>query len=207
LGHGRSCYNRGLYEEAIKYLLKGVDFSERINWLAIGANAHNLLGSIYFIIGEYQKSKFHYKKAVSIIEKNKTLPSWMNLNRIGVARAKVMNNEKDIEIETLYDYVDENNLKLYDGCMRRYIGEILLNIDDQQISEAENWIKKAIEAHRNNGMNWHLAEDYALYADLFKRQGYQAKAKENLSKAMNIFQECGADGWVDKTKKQLEALT
>ncbi|MBW1862865.1 MAG: hypothetical protein JRJ02_10895 [Deltaproteobacteria bacterium] len=118
-----------------------------------------------------------------------------------------MNKEKDFEIETLYSYVDENNLKLYDGCMRRYIGEILLNIDDHHKSEAEDWIKKAIEADRRNGMNWHLAEDYALYADLFKRQGYRPKAKENLSKAMNIFQECGADGWVDKTKKELEALS
>ncbi|MBC8462297.1 MAG: hypothetical protein H8D67_30375 [Deltaproteobacteria bacterium] len=40
--------------------------------------------------------------------------------------------------------------------MPRYIGEILLNIDDQHVSEAEEWIKKAIEADIRNDMRWHL---------------------------------------------------
>ena len=49
--------------------------------------------------------------------------------------------------------------------MPRYIGEILLNIDDQHMTEAEDWIKKAIEADTRNGTMWFLGRDYALYAD------------------------------------------
>ncbi len=45
---------------------------------------------------------------------------------------------------------------------------------------------------------WNLARDYALYADLFKRKGDLSKAQENVTKAIEIFKECGADGWVEK---------
>jgi tetratricopeptide (TPR) repeat protein len=90
--------------------------------------------------------------------------------------------------------------------MSRYIGEILLNIDEKHMSEAEDWIKKAIEADSKNGMMFHLAKDYAAYAELFKRKGETPKAKKNLSKAIEIFKECGADGWVKRTQEALAAI-
>ena len=74
--------------------------------------------------------------------------------------------------------------------MARYIADILLNIDDQHIIEAERWIMKAIAADNNYGMTFHLGWDYALYAELFKRKGDQSKAKENLNKAIEIYKEC-----------------
>ena len=79
----------------------------------------------------------------------------------------------------------------------------LKNIDDQHISEAEDWIKRAIETNQKYGMMWNLARDYALYAELFKRKGNLPKAQENLNKAIDIFKECGADGWVGKYEKEL----
>ena len=48
------------------------------------------------------------------------------------------------------------------------------------MSDAETWIKKAIEADKRNGMLWHLGSDYALYSDLFRRKGDLTKAKLNL---------------------------
>ena len=57
-----------------------------------------------------------------------------------------------------------------------------------------------------NGMMFYLGQDYALYAELFKRKGDQSKAKEHLGKAIEIFKECGADGWVAKYEKELTSL-
>jgi hypothetical protein len=37
-----------------------------------------------------------------------------------------------------------------------------------------------MEADENNGMLFHLGQDYALYAQLFKRKGDLLKARENL---------------------------
>ncbi len=90
--------------------------------------------------------------------------------------------------------------------LAHYIAEILLNIDDQHISEAEHWIQKAIEADQRNRTMFQLGSDYALYADLFKRKGDRSKAQENLGKAMEILKECGAEGWVEKYEKELTAL-
>jgi hypothetical protein len=52
-------------------------------------------------------------------------------------------------------------------------------------------------------MMWHLGRDYAFYAELFKRKGDLAKAKEMLRNSVAIFKECGADGWVKKYEKEL----
>ena len=72
------------------------------------------------------------------------------------------------------------------------------------MSEAEEWIEKAIEADNKNGIMWYLGRDYALYAELFKRKGDQSKAKMNLNKAIEILKECGADGW--RAKRSLVHL-
>jgi hypothetical protein len=90
--------------------------------------------------------------------------------------------------------------------MARYIVEILLNIDKAQISDAEDWIKRAIDSAKKSGMCWFLGNSYALYAELFKRKGEQSKFKAKLSKAIEIFKECGADGWVEKYEKELIEL-
>ena len=118
-----------------------------------------------------------------------------------------MRNEKVFDLESLYRYAAENKVKQYEGEMRINIGEILLNINDLHMNEVEDWIKKAIEADEGNGMRWHLGRDYALYAELFKRKGDQSKAREKLSKAIEIFNKCGADGWVEKYEKELAALS
>ncbi|MBW1888422.1 MAG: hypothetical protein JRI52_08755 [Deltaproteobacteria bacterium] len=74
------------------------------------------------------------------------------------------------------------------------------------MNEAEDWVKKAIKADEINCMMWHLGRDYALYAELFKRKGDQSKARENLNKAIEIFKECGADGWVERYEQEMAAI-
>ena len=125
---------------------------------------------------------------------------------MAITRLKVKNNDKVINIEQLYRFVHENNLKFSDGLLRRYLAEILINIDDLHLAEAEDLIKKAIEADKRNGMMFYLGQDYALYAELFRHKGDQSKARENLNKTIEIFKLCGADGWVKKFEKELAAL-
>jgi len=92
------------------------------------------------------------------------------------------------------------------GWMPRYIGQILLNINDHYMPEAQDWIKKAIEADKNNGMMFRLVQDYVLYAESYKRNGGETKAKESLSKAIEIYKDCGADGWVEKAEAEMAEL-
>lgn len=139
----RTCFLKGSFKKAENHLLKGVGFSEKINHFAYNATAQNFLPKTYVEIGQYGKAEGHYDKDVRALERARFLPSLMDLDKIGIARAKVMNNEKDIDLESLYGYKADSKLKQFDGWTRRYIGEILLNIDDQDMSQAGDWIKKA----------------------------------------------------------------
>jgi tetratricopeptide (TPR) repeat protein len=205
--HGILCLGMGLLHEAEKYLLKGIEFCERVNFPSWGGGAQFHLGETYFEMGDFSLSKEHYEKGSWILEHNRLTPSMANLGKVGLARAKVMNKEKDVDLESLYAHSRNNKVKACEGWFQRYIGEILLNIDDQHLSEAEHWIQKAIEADQRNRTMFNLGRDYALYAGLFKRKGDRLKAQENLGKAIEIFKECGADGWAERYEKELARIT
>ena len=116
-----------------------------------------------------------------------------------------MNNDIDIDIDSIYKIANKIKLKHFMGRASGSICEILLIIDNH-IPEAEKWITTAIETNKKYSLRYYLAHDYALYAKLFIRKGDQFRAKEKLNKAIKIFKECGADGWVEKHEKELAAL-
>jgi tetratricopeptide (TPR) repeat protein len=80
-------------------------------------------------------------------------------------------------------------------------------MDNRHLSEAEDWAGKAIEADERHGTVWSLACDYAFYAELYMRKGDPKKAKENLNRAIEIFAECGAEGWQHKAEEEMAALS
>jgi len=204
--HGASCYGKGLLEEAIKFLTKASNYCERINFYVWASLAHFFLGKSYFEAREYAKSQDHFDRAIKLFEYISMGPSFTNMMKIGGARARVMIKEKDIELRTLCEYAPGCQVNQQDGRMSKYIAEIFLNIDDQHTLEAEDWVRKAIEIDKGNGMMFYLGRDYALYADLLKRKGNQSEAKETLKRSIEILKKCGADGWVEKYEKKLAEL-
>ncbi|MBW1768926.1 MAG: hypothetical protein JRJ65_18005 [Deltaproteobacteria bacterium] len=205
--HGWSYYHKGYLAEAKEHLMKGVEFSERINQIAWVVFAHVGLAVSCFGMEEYKITQKNYETAITISRHSNANPSWVNSYKIALALAKVMNKKKDINLNEIFKWHEDIKLKLYEVLMLNCIGSILLNIDDQHISEAEDWIKRAIKTSQKYGMMWNLARDYALYAELYKRKGDLSKARENLTKAIQIFTECGADGWVERYEKELASVS
>jgi tetratricopeptide (TPR) repeat protein len=203
---GMSCYFKGLVDEAENNLLKGLDFCEKTTQVVWGPWAPFFLSHLYTDVGEYQRAKDYYQRGLSILEPRRMLPSLINMFEVAAARADALSGDQDIELGELFKYYNDNKFRALKGWMARYIGEILLNMDDEHISDAENWFKEAIETDNRNGMRWFLANDYALYAELVKRKGDKLQTKQNLHKAIEIFKECGADGWVEKYEKELAEL-
>lgn len=122
-------------------------------------------------------------------------------------KAQALSGEKSVELEGLHRYVRDNKIKAQEGWMRRYLAEILLILGNQQIPEAQHWIDEAIEADKRNQTMFSLGRDYAVYAELFKRKGDREKAREQLGKAIDIYRECGADGWVTRAEEELARLS
>jgi len=204
---GISSYVKGFLNEAEEYLVKGITFSERIDYSAMSTLASFYLGETYFNRGEYPISQYYYNKFISACKQMKLWPSRINLGKIFLVKAKVMNNDKAINLDALYECAEQNKVKLDIGAMAKGVGHILMNIDDDHLIEADQWINKAIGADQRNRLMWRLGQDYALYADLFKRKGDRLKAQENLGKAIEILKECGADGWVEKYEKELASIS
>ncbi len=203
---GICCYGKRFLDDAIKHLSQGINLSQRLVLITYSALAAFFAGEIYFEMARYQDARHYYDSAVVFLEGSKQLPSFHNLHKIGSAMAKVMINDGDIDLESLYVYVSENKMPIWEGWMRRYLGEILMNIDDQHTADAQHWIEEAIAADDRNGMRFHLGRDYALYGELFKRKGDTFQSKEQLGKAIEIYKECGADGWVTKAEEDLAKL-
>jgi len=204
--HGVSCYYKGHFSEAVKYLLEGLALYEKESAIGWGAFAAGFLGSTLGDMGECGKAGEYHQKCIAILEGEKFSPSWQNVHKLFVARAKIINHESDIdlnEINSLIAAHENNRLAVCESFGARCIGEIYLHIDNQHMAEAEAWIKRAIDFNIQHETTWELARDHALYADWFKKKGDVSKAREHLTTAIGLFQECGADGWVEKYEKDL----
>jgi hypothetical protein len=159
---------------------------------------------------EYGKAEEYLKKCILIEEEARFLPSWDNVHKLFLARGKILNHQSAVdlhELNTLIAAHEKNRLARCESFGARCIGEIYLHLDDDHMAEAEAWIKRAIEANTVYGTKWNLARDHKLYADLFKKKGDIQGAKDQLTLAIDLFRECGADGWVTRTEKALADLS
>ena len=173
----------------------------------IATFANFFLGETYFSMGDYKICQEYYERSIALLQHGKFLPSIINAYKIAIAKSIVANNAEGINLNKILKCYKDIKLKLWEVSMLNRIGKILLNVDDQNVSETEDWIKRSIEMNEKYGMRWNLARDYALYADLFKKKRDLSKAKEKLNAAIEIFKECGADGWVEKYEKELATLS
>ncbi|OPY07730.1 MAG: hypothetical protein A4E68_01635 [Syntrophaceae bacterium PtaB.Bin095] len=82
-----------------------------------------------------------------------------------------------------------------------------MNKSGRYVHEAEAILQSAIEEDTKNRTMWDLGKNHALYGEWFRQQGDIPKAREQLTKAIDIFRECEADGWVTKTEKALAEIS
>jgi predicted ATPase/class 3 adenylate cyclase len=203
---GMACHAKGLFHEAESSLLQAVSFCEKAAQLGWGGWASGALGDLYSDMKAYEKAQFYYERGISSLEPTRIYASSVNLWKISSARTKVLNNNQDIDLSKVLDCYNDINVKFVEGWAARHLGEILLIIDDQNPCKSEDWVNKAIEADKRNDTRWSLGRDYAFYAEFFKRKGDLLKAKENLVTAIDIFKDCGADGWVKKYEEEMGKL-
>jgi class 3 adenylate cyclase/tetratricopeptide (TPR) repeat protein len=205
--YGASCYYKGLFDAAKTHLLELVSSYEKATSISWIGWAYLNLGSMHLDLREYDDAVNCYKKIISIMEDVSFMPSMIKLLQTCLVRAKVLRHDRDIELSELFACYQYNKLTYCEGWIARNIGDILLNMDDDHLSDAEVWLQKAIEADTRNGVKWQVATDHAFYADWFKKKGDSQGAKEQLTKAIDLFKECGADGWVERTEKTLATLS
>ncbi len=153
---------------------------------------------------EYEKSRRIFEKTVQFSSRFKP-PSLVASSQLCLANQRVLGG-RDINISELLDWFYKIRAINSQRSAANTIGEIFLNIDDQHVSEAEEWINKTIEINTQNRTTFLLGQGYRLYSDFFKRQDNLPQAREQMTKAINIMKECGADGCVERNEKELAEL-
>jgi tetratricopeptide (TPR) repeat protein len=208
--YGTTCYFKGHLDEAEKYLLEGLACYEKTPIASWGAYAAFFLAWTYHDLGNYGMAKKYHQQCVSIIEDARFLPSWLNCHRLWVKNHRILNREPDIDIHKLDELIKghgKSKFAMSKSFGSRCIGEIYLHIDDNHMFEAETWIRRSIDFDAMHGIPWNIGKDYALYADWFKKKSDIQGAKEQLTKAIDLFRECGADGWVTRMEKASAELS
>jgi class 3 adenylate cyclase/tetratricopeptide (TPR) repeat protein len=204
---GFCLYCSGFLEEATNNLSLGAEFGSRGNYFFWEGLAHLNLGEIFHVKGDFPASVAHHEKAVRFTMRSEGWPSWLTLCKTGLILANIMHGKQAVDLESIRLEAINSKPKLMEGWIRRNLGEIFLNIDGQHFPEAQHWIEEAMEADERNGMRWHLGRDIAVYAEFFKRKGDREKAKDQLGKAIDIYKECGADGWVTRAEEEMAKLS
>ncbi len=203
--YGIACYAKGFFHEAQEYLSRGIEFCGMLNNAMWAGLTETYYGDLCFEINEYEFARDHYER--SIVSFGEAYPSMVELDKIGMIASNALMENLTVQIDSLYELAGRIRLRAWVAWGLRNLGRLLLNLSSVDISEAENWIEKSIEAAKTNRTMWDLASSYRLYAELLKRKGEIPKAKENLVKSIEIFKDCGADGWVTKYEKDLANLS
>jgi acyl-CoA hydrolase len=112
--------------------------------------------------------------------------------------------DKMVLVETpVIEYVHPPVEDAVSEKIARYVAQIIEDESTLQIGlgRIPNHMLRYLTNRRD------LAKDHALYADWFKKKGDIQGAMEQLTKAIDLFKKCGADGWVARTEKALTEIS
>jgi hypothetical protein len=79
--------------------------------------------------------------------------------------------------------------------MANHLADILFLLSTAHHAEAESWLNEAILSHEKLRMNWDLAHDHRLVAQLLESTSRAAGVRDYFNRALVLFNECGAEGW------------
>jgi tetratricopeptide (TPR) repeat protein len=201
--HGCSLRRKGSLDQAIEHLSKGAEYAEKAGMFANFHTSCQELGFVFRETGRHAVAKEYFIKSMNVGEDN----AHKNIPFIMLTLEKWRNREVPVDTDILAgDLSNREGRKFIQGALKREVGNTLLSLGNDHRAEAQNWFQNAIETDRRHGQRWELARDYASYAEWFERQGGREQAREHLVRAIELFGECGADGWVKRTEEKLAQL-
>lgn len=204
--HGICCYYRGLFDEAERTLLSGLEWHEKSAQLFWGIVNFTFLGDLNCDMGKYEEALEFYERGIIGLEACGLVPSWSHMLKISAARAEVLAGRRDIARNHLAELYQGIGYKLWLGWSARNIAEIIMRLADGPDPEAKEWLNLAITEDRRNATPWHLARDLVLLAEFSRKSGDLPGAKGQLAEAAGIFGKCGAEGFRERAERELAEL-
>jgi tetratricopeptide (TPR) repeat protein len=201
ISYGALNYVKGDFVKAESYLLQALSFSEKTGHYTNWMTACQIICELFWSQSKFEELVYYYEKTISVLEPTKYRLSEIGLYRVCMLAARVKSQDRPFQLDEMMNYYSKIRSMAMKHRCGRYICETLAN-DDLYLDEAENWIEKIIAADQKWGFHFFLGRDYAIYADILHSKGDITRARNYLTKAIKMFKQCGADGWVAKIENQ-----
>ena len=199
-------YGKGEITEAENSLLKGLDLCEKSGQISWAYMTSMRLVVLYAHSNKLEKAEQFFQKAISFGPKTRLKPYFYRQVQKILAIVSTSGSGKKPELNGLIENFKIQNWFWF-SPIALFFGKFLINSDYEDPAETEKWIRNTIKINQQVGFSFYLGQNHVLYAEFFKRKNNFPKAKEQMSKAIDIMQECGADGWVERYEKELAELT
>ena len=203
---GLTYYMYGDLERSIKHFTNSLEMLKKCGFFTLAAVSSWYLAMSYLYLNKYEEALIYCNTALHLNKQGNYFPSFAKCLKLIAAFVRLMKKDEYININEILSNSNDINIVIADFSVAYYAGKIILNTDHNNVRQAHNWIKKSMETNQKYGMKWNLAHDYALYSEYYQKIGDDTKAKESLNKAIEIFKECGTDGWVEKYEKEYSDL-
>ena len=199
--HGSVCFFKGDFERSRRFLTEAIDLCSKSGHVTWRAWAEFWLAHTYFFTQRYKEAIEFYTRTISTMNEMGQFHHWTPYHKLSLERAILADCGT---ISPGFDpatYRRENKFKVNEGIIESTIADILIKIDPKFIPEAEASVRAAIAADERNQTKWYLGQDYAVYSEVCRIKGDVPMARAHLMRAIEIFRECGADGWVEQVRK------
>jgi tetratricopeptide (TPR) repeat protein len=198
---------KGDAKNAIDHCEKSIRYIEEVKYLIILGLAWSGLGWGHYLRGDLEAAQSYIEKGLKIHSDAGIF--WLSLQFLLLG----MLNFEFGELKTAQNSIQEaitlsqkNKEKQYEAYARLWLGRILGKNDLSQSNKAEEYILHGVKATDELELKPFSAQGYLFLGEHHLDRGQRDKAKENLRRAKEMFQEMGMDYWLTKTREIQERL-
>ncbi len=187
---GLSCCFGGEFEQAEKPLREVVTYSKKFGYRTVEVPAYGLLGLVLIAKGQM-------KSGLKIIEEARQ-SSLENGYRF-------CHGVLEYILGKMYSQIFEESTPLSIPVVAKNLGFLLRSVPFTS-TKAENHFNKAIEVAKEIGANGILGQVYLDLGLFYKTRKRTEKARECITEALQIFEQCEAELYLKQAKEALASL-
>ena len=135
--YGMACFFKHMLAEAEYHLLKALALSEKTGHITWGSTASRQLAEVYLERKEYPQARQYLNTAVSLLESKKYMPSSINLYKLQLITAEILNRDRDIVLNEVMELYHRIKAKDYKRLAMIPLIQILINVADHHFGEAQ----------------------------------------------------------------------
>ena len=180
----------GQFEKAEEHLQELLTYTEKLGIDMLGTPAHALLGLVMIAKGHLSKGIKKFQDAQQI---------WLEKQRKGLYAAS------EYMLANVYLKISRGGGEVHLPMIIKNIGFLLRNLPFAG-RKAEKHFVNSINVAKEIGAKSTLAKSYLELGLLYKAKRKKDQARECLSKAIQVFEQCEAETYLSQAKEALASL-